>query len=245
MDAWRERTEEEWRERIAANLAVVRDRILAACGRAGRDPAEVIIVAVTKAFPAVVVRAAVAAGLTDIGENRVQEAGEKRAQLSDVAGVRWHLVGHLQRNKARQALSLFDVVHSVDTVELAVALERRAGALGRVLPVLLEVNVGQEESKFGFLPREEVLFSAAERMLGLSHLRLEGLMTVAPLVADPEDARPVFRRLRQLGAALRQRFPEAPWVHLSMGMTDDYVVAVEEAATMVRVGRALFGQRMA
>lgn len=235
--------EDDRRLRLAENLEQVRARIAAAARRAGRAAQEVTIVAVTKTWPAEVVRAAVAAGLTDIGENRVQEAAAKRALLQDLTGVRWHLVGHLQRNKARPAVELFDLIHSVDSLELAAALERRAAELGRVVPVLLEVNVGREESKFGFPPREEVLRAAAEGMLRFPGLRLEGLMTVAPLGTDPEEVRPIFRRLAALRADLRERYPEAPWSHLSMGMTDDYPVAVEEGATMVRIGRALFGER--
>jgi hypothetical protein len=229
--------------RIASRLAGVQERISEACRKVGRRPEEVGIVAVTKSFPAEVVRAAVAAGLNEIGENRVQEARAKRALLGNLPGVHWHLVGHLQKNKAGLALALFDWIHSVDDLELARVLERRAAALGRTVPILLEVNVGEEPSKFGFPPREEVLFRAVEDMLSLPHLRLEGLMTVAPIASDPEEVRPVFARLRTLRERLRERFPEAPWTHLSMGMTDDYVVAVEEGATLVRLGRAILGER--
>lgn len=229
---------------IAANLETVHARIAAAAGRAGRNPREVTIVAVTKSFPAEVVRMAVAAGLEDIGENRVQEARDKRASLADLGGVRWHLVGHLQRNKAGLALQLFDWIHAVDSLELAQMLERRAAQVERTAPVLLEINVAGEETKFGFrLHRPETLLSAVEAMLVLPHLCLEGLMTVAPIAAEAEAVRPVFRRLYQVRDLLRRRYPEAPWRHLSMGMTDDYEVAVEEGATMVRLGRALFGER--
>jgi pyridoxal phosphate enzyme (YggS family) len=234
---------EEMAGRIASRLAGVQERISEACRKVGRRPEEVGIVAVTKSFPAEVVRAAVAAGLNEIGENRVQEARAKRALLGNLPGVHWHLVGHLQKNKAGLALALFDWIHSVDDLELARVLERRAAALGRTVPILLEVNVGEEPSKFGFPPREEVLFRAVEDMLSLPHLRLEGLMTVAPIASDPEEVRPVFARLRTLRERLRERFPEAPWTHLSMGMTDDYVVAVEEGATLVRLGRAILGER--
>ncbi len=234
---------DDWRARITENLERVRRRIAEAAQRAGRPAQGVTIVAVTKTWPAEVVRAAAAAGLSEIGENRVQEAAAKRALLQDLTGVRWHLVGHLQRNKAGPAVELFDLIHSVDSLELAAALERRAAALGRVVPVLLEVNVGQEESKFGFPPREEALRAAVEGLRRFPGLRLEGLMTVAPPAADPETVRPVFRRLAALRADLRERYPEAPWSHLSMGMTDDYPIAVEEGATLVRIGRALFGER--
>jgi len=236
-------TETAWQARIAENLRWVRERIAAALDRAGRQADEVVLVAVTKTFPATVVRAAAAAGLCDIGENRVQEAAAKRSELQGLAGVRWHLIGHLQRNKAGSAVELFDMIQSVDSLELAAALSRRAVGAGRAVSVLLEVNVGLEASKSGFPPHEEVLLRAVEGILPLERLKLEGLMTVAPMAHNPEEVRPVFRRLAALRAILQERYPEAPWGHLSMGMTDDYEVAVEEGATMVRVGRALFGQR--
>jgi len=232
-----------WQKRIETNLEIVRQRIAQAAQRAGREPEDVHIVVVTKTFDAEVVRAVVAAGLTDIGENRVQEAEAKRAVLDDLQGVRWHMVGHLQRNKAHRALELFDFIHSVDRLSLAKALERRLAPQERVVPVLLEVNVGEEASKYGFAPQAKILDPAVEAVLALPHLRLEGLMTVAPLVDDSEEVRPVFRRLRELYEGLQARYPEAPWAHLSMGMTDDYAVAVEEGATMVRLGRALLGER--
>jgi len=233
-----------WISRVSGCLREVQQAIASAAQRAGRDPAEVTVVAVTKSFPAEVVRAAVAAGLSHIGENRVQEARDKRSQLGDLQGVTWHLVGHLQKNKAGTALLLFDIIHSVDSLELAQILARRADAAGRVVPVLLEVNVGGEATKFGFrLDDLSSLYRAVEAILSLPQLRLEGLMTVAPICRDPEEVRPVFRQLRQLRDGLRERYPEAPWRHLSMGMTDDYPVAVEEGATLVRLGRALFGQR--
>ncbi len=235
---------EQLHNRISVNLEEVRARIAAAAARAGRDPAEVTIVVVTKTFPPEVIRAAVAAGLREIGENRVQEARDKRGLLADLAGIRWHLVGHLQRNKAGLAVELFDWIHSVDSLRLAEALERRAALVDRVLPVLMEINVGGEQSKFGFSPADETgLLAAVEGMLEMRHVRLEGLMTVAPLVADAEEVRPVFCGLADLRETLRRRYPQAPWTHLSMGMTDDYEVAVEEGATMVRLGRALLGER--
>lgn len=230
---------------IEDNMEEVRATIARAAARAGRDPDAVTVVAITKGFPTTTVLAAAEAGLHEIGENRVQEAMEKRNLLGDLPDVRWHLVGHLQRNKARHALLLFDVIHSVDSVRLARTLQRRAEQEAREeIPIFLEVNVAGEESKYGFhLKPEGDFFAAVEAILDLSHLRLEGLMTVAPMVADPEEVRPVFRRLHRLRETLRQRYPQAPWTHLSMGMTDDYEVAVEEGATMLRLGRALFGPR--
>ncbi len=218
---------------IAARVAAVRARITAACDRAGRDPATVTLVAAGKTQPAAIVAAAVAAGITDIGENRVQEAAAKRAAL-DAAGVRpvWHLIGHLQTNKVRSALQTFDILQTVDSPRLAHAISRTAT---RSTAVLLEVNVAGEASKFGLMP--ELVAATIQSIATLPNLVVRGLMTVAPAAIDPEDVRPVFRRLRTIAAALD--LPE-----LSMGMTSDYTVAVEEGATMVRVGRAIFGDRL-
>jgi pyridoxal phosphate enzyme (YggS family) len=196
-------------------------------------------VAVSKTISAVVVRQAVLAGVTDLGENRVQEAQEKVPALSDLA-VRWHLIGHLQSNKVNKALHLFDVVQSVDSVELATLLSRRAATRPEPLDVLYEVNVGGEASKTGFTP--EQLAAAAPTLAALPGLRSLGLMTVAPAVTDPQDVRPIFRQLRQLRDQLAGAFA-APFQELSMGMSHDFAVAVEEGATLVRVGTAIFGRR--
>jgi pyridoxal phosphate enzyme (YggS family) len=224
---------------VAENLGAVRERVSAACERAGRSPDDVAIVAVSKTFPATLVAEACRAGLTDVGENRVQEAAAKIPQAEALGShPRWHLVGHLQTNKVKTALGLFDIIHSVDSLRLAEAISRQGEqtALRRAgpLPVLLEVNVGGEASKFGFTPEE--VGRAAEEMARLPGLAVQGLMTVAPLSGDPEEVRPVFRELRRLRDALGLR-------HLSMGMTDDFEVAIEEGATMVRIGRAIFGPR--
>ena len=219
---------------IAENLARVRERIDAACRRAGRSPDEVTLVGVTKGFRPEAVAEAVAAGLSDAGENRVQEAEDKIDALA-ARGVRprWHLIGHLQSNKAKTAIDLFAILHSVDSIRIAEAISRRARKL---VPILLEVNVAQEASKFGFSVDE--VPSALSAIQDLPNLDVRGLMTVAPLAADPEAVRPVFRRLRELRDALGLR-------ELSMGMTDDFEVAIEEGATLVRVGRAIFGERTA
>ncbi len=219
-------------QHIAMNIAAVRARIAAAAARVGRDPAGVRLVGVSKTFPAEAVAAAVRAGLTDIGENRVQEAMAKRAAL-DAAGLRpvWHLVGHLQTNKVKPALQIFDILHSIDSLRLAEALNRHAT---QPVDVLIEVNVAGEATKFGFAPDE--VAEAVRHLQRLEHLRVRGLMTVAPQVADPEQVRPVFRALRALRDA-------TGLAELSMGMTDDFEVAVEEGATMVRIGRAIFGPR--
>lgn len=217
---------------IEGNLWAVRGRIAAAAERGGRDPRDITLIAVTKTHSASVIRAAWAAGQRDFGENRVQEAAPKIAELRD-AGIdaRWHLVGHLQRNKVRAAIDLFDILHSVDSERLAEAIDGRSS---RRIEVLLEVNVAEEPQKHGAAPA--AVGRLAERIGRLPHLELAGLMTVAPQVDDPEDVRPVFRRLREMRDALGLR-------ELSMGMTDDFEVAVEEGSTLVRVGRAIFGPR--
>ena len=210
-----------------------------AAARSGRDREQVVLVGVAKRVPAEVVQEAVALGLEDLGENQVQEAEAKIAAVGRRA-ARWHMVGHLQRNKAGRAADLFDRIHSVDRRELAAALSRRAVAAGRTLPVLVEVNVSGEASKFGVAP--EGLESLLEAVAALPGLVLDGLMTVGPRVGRPEDARRGFADLRRLrdraGRKLGLRLPE-----LSMGMSADFEVAVEEGATLVRVGTALFGAR--
>ncbi len=226
---------------ITGNLAVVRARIAAAAHRAGRDAGEVTLVAVSKTVPAGIVRQAYAVGQRHFGENRVQEAEGKLTELADLADVHWHLIGHLQTNKVKPALGLFHFIESVDSLHLARSLSRHAVAQERVAHVLLEVNVVGEASKYGFsLPEVP---KAAEEIVGLPNLKVEGLMTVAPMVTDPEEVRPVFRRLRGLRDELQKRMPASRWEHLSMGMTDDFEVAVEEGSTIVRVGRAIFGAR--
>ncbi len=217
---------------VAERVQDVRLRIAAACLRSGRSPDEVTLVAVCKGFPPAAVREAAAASVRHLGENRVQEAQAKRAALGDLPeSVTWHMVGHLQTNKVKTALGLFDIIHSVDSLHLAEEISRRAL---RPVPVFLEVNVAGQASKYGFSVEE--LPSACEAAARLPNLHVRGLMTVAPLVPDPEEVRPVFRRLRGLaqGLGLRQ---------LSMGMTDDFEVAVEEGATHLRIGRAIFGER--
>ncbi len=241
---------------LAARARDIQGRIAAAAQRVGRQPASVALVAVTKTIPVERMLAAAALGLTVFGENRVQEARDKRELLEALAQndpsvgrllaqTRWELIGHLQTNKAGRALDLFDRVQSVDSVHLAEALNTRASALGRVLPILLEVNAGGEASKSGFAPGE--VESAARVITTLPALRIEGLMTVAPIVPELEQARPVFRSLRELRDNLRAAIPlgEQGWSELSMGMSDDFEVAIEEGATLVRIGRGLFGERPA
>ncbi|MBN1640810.1 MAG: YggS family pyridoxal phosphate-dependent enzyme [Anaerolineae bacterium] len=228
---------------IAMRVGEVRRRIEDAAARAGRDPLEVLLVAVSKTRTPPEIEAAYAAGVRHIGENRVGEAEQKRAQL-DLPGAVWHMVGHVQSRKAARTVSCFDVVQSVDSVKLARRLDAAAAAEGQVLQILIEVNVGGEASKYGFRDDLEAeLAPSAAEVISLPHLRVDGLMTVAPISDDPEQVRPIFARLRWLRDVLRARFPECGWMHLSMGMTDDFEVAVEEGATMVRVGRAIYGSR--
>ncbi|MFQ5856337.1 MAG: YggS family pyridoxal phosphate-dependent enzyme [Anaerolineae bacterium] len=237
-------------EELQENIQRARARIAAAARRVGRDPAEVTLVGVTKTVPASLVRMAWNLELTDFGENRVQEAVEKIPLVlaNDISEIRnskfeihWHMIGHLQRNKVKYVIPLFDLVHSVDSVRLAREIDKRAGHAGKVMPVLIEVNVAGETSKYGFAP--ETVADAIPQIAELAHVRVRGLMTVAPIAEDPEDVRPHFRRLRRLRDFLADRFPDIDWHHLSMGMTDDFEIAVEEGATLVRVGRAIFGQR--
>jgi hypothetical protein len=228
------------------NLRSVQDRIGAAAKRAGRDPAGVTLVAVTKSQPSEVIRAAYDLGLRHFGENRVEEAEAKVGELPPT--ITWHMIGHVQSRKAERAASLFHVVHSVDSVKLARHLDRARADRTEPLPVLLELNVSGEVSKYGF-PAErwaeddtqrEVLLAAVAEIAALPHLQVQGLMTMAPIVADPEQTRPVFSGVRHLRDALAAAFPDVNWRYLSMGMTDDFEVAVEEGATLVRIGRAIF-----
>ena len=220
---------------VGARLAAVRSDIAAAASRVGRDPAAVQIVAVTKTFVASTVAAAMAAGLSDVGENYVQEASAKRAAVGP--GARWHLIGGLQRNKVRAALATFDCIHTVDSVALANALATGLG--DRRLPVLIQVNVAGEASKRGVLPEAAEALAAA--VLSLPGLRLDGLMTVPPAGGEA-TSRGHFRHLRELRDRVAKRLGvELP--HLSMGMSDDFPVAVEEGATWLRLGRVLFGTR--
>ncbi|HSK51442.1 MAG TPA: YggS family pyridoxal phosphate-dependent enzyme [Clostridia bacterium] len=218
--------------------ARVRARIAEACERSGRDPGSVTLVAVSKTVPPERLRDALAAGIDLLGENRVQEA---LAKMPDVPGARWHLIGPLQSNKARRAAEAFEVIETVDSVDLARRLDRIVRELDRAaLPVLLQVNVDRDPSKAGFSPAQ--LGPALDSVAGLDRLDVRGLMTIGRLVERPADARATFAGLRDLAGALRAA-GAALGPELSMGMSDDYPLAVEEGATIVRVGRALFGER--
>jgi PLP dependent protein len=223
-------------ESLAANLERVRQTIAASAARAGRDPGTITIVAVTKTVPAARVREAIALGLNTLGENRVQEALPKIEAIG-TRDAAWHLIGHLQTNKVKFVEGHFVMVQSIDRVDVVEALDRR---LGSPLDVLVEVNVGEEPQKTGAPPSD--LATLTEAVHQARFLRLRGLMTIAPMVSDPEQVRAAFRRLRQLNDETSQRLG-APLPILSMGMTDDYPIGVEEGATMLRLGRALFGPR--
>ena len=233
---------------LGDNLHRVQDRIANAAARAGRDPISIVLVAVSKTQPVESLLEAYALGVRHFGENRVEEAAIKipafKQALPGLSAV-FHMIGHLQSRKAEDAATLFNRVHSVDSLKLAQRLDRFAAAQHKVLPILLEVNVSGEVSKYGFdHARREELFSAVESIAHLTHVHLEGLMTMAPLVADSEQARPVFGGLRELRAALEAKVASVRLPQLSMGMTDDFEVAIEEGATLVRIGRAIFGEGM-
>jgi hypothetical protein len=229
---------------IAENLARVRERIAAAARLAGRLPSEVALMAVSKTFPAERIREAYEAGQRLFGENRVQEFAEKSGALADLADIEVHLIGHLQTNKAAKAAELFAGVDSVDSLRLAEKLNAAAEKHSKVLPVLLELNLGGEESKSGLSPESpelEELLQAAPR---LAHLEIRGLMTIPPFSEDPEDARPYFRRLRELRDRIAaRRLPQVAMDALSMGMSHDFEVAIQEGSTCVRLGTAIFGER--
>jgi len=237
---------------ISDNIAAVRERIASAATRAGRSADDITLIAVTKTHTAATVGEALAAGVRDCGENRVQEAEAKIPLLPDAA--RWHLIGNLQRNKARRAAALFDMVHSIDSLRLAEALNRavQEDASRRRLAVLLEINVAGEASKAGFRLSNAADSHAAVAELrevvaniaALPNLEVRGLMTVAPFVDDPEQVRWVFAALRRLRDELQHELAGIELAQLSMGMSDDFEVAIEEGATMVRIGRAIFGERV-
>ena len=234
------------REPLAENLARVRARMAAAAQRAGRDPSAVTLVAVSKTHPVEAIQAAYSLGVRDFGENRVEEALPKMAavqawlaQQPGAQPITWHLIGHLQSRKA--AVGPFGLIHSVDRMKIARKLSQQSQARGLEQAILLEVNVAGEASKYGF--RIEEIGPALTEIAALPHLHVAGLMTMAPLAANPDEVRPVFQRLRSLRTALAQHAPQFERSQLSMGMTDDFETAIEEGATLVRIGRAIFGER--
>ena len=223
---------------LIANLDSLRQRLAAACARAGREPASVTLLAVTKKQPPATILAAAEAGLTLFGENHVQEAAVKTGVLP--SRLHWHMIGHLQSNKCREAVRLFEMIQSVDSLALAVEINKWADRAGKTLPILLEVNIAGESSKFGYPP--DTLLAEFPQLNALPRLEIHGLMTVAPYTTDAEKVRPIFRRLRELRSQCEQILG-APLPHLSMGMTGDFEIAIEEGATIIRIGSALFGPR--
>ena len=223
---------------MAGNLQRIQERMAAACARAGREPGSVTLLAVSKTQPPEAVSEAARLGLTLFGENKVQEG---KAKIPLCPGkLRWHMIGHLQSNKCRDAVELFEMVQSVDSLSLAEELNKRAEQAAKTLPILLEVNIVGEASKFGYQP--ERLLAELAQLNALPRLEVHGLMTIPPWAPEAEKVRPVFRQLREL----KQRCEEAlgaPLPHLSMGMSGDFEVAIEEGATIVRIGTALFGER--
>lgn len=225
---------------IRDHLNEVRENIQKACEKAGRSPQEVTLIAVSKTKPLFMLEEAYEAGARDFGENKVQEILEKHPKMPEDA--RFHMIGHLQRNKVKQVLPHAVLIHSVDSYRLAEQISQEAGKLGITAKILLEVNVAKEESKFGMMPED--VEEMAGQIAALPHLQIEGLMTIAPFVDDPEENRPVFRKLYQLSVDIKKKnIDNVSMGVLSMGMTGDYQVAVEEGSTMIRVGTGIFGAR--
>ena len=235
------------REELQRNLTQVEETIETACRRVQRSRNEITLVAVTKMHPAAAIAAAAELGITHIGENKVQEFDSKQPEWIPLRGshkLHAHLIGHLQSNKAARATSLFDSIDSVDSLRLAERLDAAAAALDRTLPVLIEIKLSDEEAKNGLAPQSAELEQLLERMPSLTHLNARGLMTVPPYLRDAEAVRPYFRQLRELRDAYAQRHLKLQLNALSMGMTHDYAVAIEEGATEIRLGTALFGARV-
>ena len=229
---------------IAANIHDVRERIAAAARRAGRNPEEVALMAVTKTFPPELIRQAYEAGQRVFGENRVQEFAGKFDALCDLSGAEWHMIGHLQSNKARKAAEIFAAVDSVDSLALTEKLNAAAETAGKRMAVLVEVNIGGEAAKCGLAPDSPELERLLASAANLAALEFRGLMTVPPFTEDPQQARPYFRRLRQLRDQIAaRRLPRIRMDVLSMGMSHDFEVAIEEGSTCVRLGTAIFGER--
>jgi PLP dependent protein len=229
---------------IAENVAQVREQIAAAARRAARNSDDITLMGVSKTFPVERIREAHAASLRVFGENRVQEFAGKADALRDLRDVEWHLIGHLQTNKAVKAAELFDAIDSVDSVRMAEKLNTFAEAAGKTLSVLIEINVGGEQAKSGVAPGSADLDQILQSAPQCEHLKFRGLMTVPPYTDDPEGSRPYFRQLRQIrDSIVSRKLPNIDMAVLSMGMSHDFEVAIEEGATCVRVGTAIFGQR--
>ncbi|HUW23888.1 MAG TPA: YggS family pyridoxal phosphate-dependent enzyme [bacterium] len=223
---------------IRENLERIKEKIRVKSELVGRDPQEITLVAVTKTVEADRIEEAIAAGVNIIGESRIQEAKEKYRKVE--SRIIWHLVGHLQRNKAKDAVKIFDLIHSVDSAKLAKEIDKQARKIGKIQKILVEVNVWGEESKYGLNPEEIITF--LQEISGLPNIKIKGLMTVAPLYENPEDCRPCFRKLKELVEEIKtENIRNVEMTYLSMGMSNDFEVAIEEGSNMVRIGRAIFG----
>ncbi|MDD2688699.1 MAG: YggS family pyridoxal phosphate-dependent enzyme [Candidatus Omnitrophica bacterium] len=228
---------------IRDNLLKINERISLVCSKINRDPNEINIVAVTKNRTSGQIKEVIEAGIADIGENRVQEALLKYNTLSTIdyrlSTIKWHMVGHLQTNKAKEAVKIFDLIHSIDSLRLAVEIDKQAAKINKIQNILIEVKTSKEATKFGLEPNNTA--EVIGEVSGLKNIKVDGLMTIAPLVDNPEKARPYFRMLRELKEKINElRLMSYELRVLSMGMTDDYQVAIEEGSTMIRLGRAIF-----
>jgi len=228
-------------ETIKNNLEKINEKIKKAALKANRNPEDIKLVAVTKTATIEQIKEAISAGIKIIGENKVQEAKEKYQVLSaDIANIEWHLVGHLQTNKVKYAIEIFDLIHSVDSIKLAREIDKRSLQFGMVTNILVEVNVSGEETKYGIKPEEVEPF--LKEISEFSGIKVRGLMTIAPIAEDKEEVRPYFRKLRELSEKIENKnIKNVKMDYLSMGMTDDFEVAIEEGANMVRIGRGIFG----
>lgn len=225
---------------ITENLKEVEEKIQKACLRSGRDPKEVTLIAVSKTKPISMIEEVYKEGIRDFGENKPQELREKYDSMSK--DIKWHMIGHLQRNKIKYVIDKACMIHSVDSIRLAQAIEEEAAKKNRMIPILLEINIAREESKFGFMKEE--IYDALEIISKLPHLKIEGLMTIAPFVENAEENRVHFKNLRKLYVDIKQKnIDNVNMYNLSMGMTGDYEIAIEEGATFVRVGTGIFGER--
>jgi pyridoxal phosphate enzyme (YggS family) len=223
---------------IRKNLERIEEKIRVKSELVGRDPQEITLVAVSKTIEADKIEEAIAAGVNIIGESRIQEAKEKYEKVK--SRIIWHLVGHLQRNKAKDAVKIFDLIHSVDSAKLAKEIDKQARKAGKIQKILVEVNVSGEESKHGLSPEGVITF--LQEINGLPNIKIKGLMTMAPLYENPEDCRPCFRKLKELVEEVKaENIKNVEMVYLSMGMSNDFEVAIEEGSNMVRIGRAIFG----
>lgn len=223
---------------IRKNLERIKEKIRVKSELVGRDPQEITLVAVTKTVKADRIEEAIAAGVNIIGESRIQEAKEKYRKVE--SRIIWHLVGHLQRNKAKDAVKIFDLIHSVDNAELAKEIDKQAKKIGKIQKILVEANVSGEESKYGLNPEGVITF--LQEVSGLPNIKVEGLMTMAPFYENPEDCRPCFRKLRELREEVKAKnIKNVEMTYLSIGMSNDFEVAIEEGSNMVRIGRAIFG----